>query len=475
MDRKVPLSRRRLLELSTVGLVTALAGCGSDDQPPPRTPAETPTETGSPQRTASDGRVLDVRDFGATPDGGRDDTDAIQQALDDASNGDTVYLPAGTYHVSAPDPTKESATAIEIDRNEHPDDLTIAGDGEQSQIVLRGGHTNDHVLFRVRVRDGWTGLRFRNLKIDGNKRNQPATSGGLGLWFGNANDGHENDIRIENCWIVDSNQNCLAVRGPNGVTVDHCTVTGAGSDHGLAYYVRSDVDPQGEVRNSYFADCAKYGIDAAGGKLLVQNCVLENNGWGSKTTFDTVDVSYRRVRFSNNRNFGYQRNPVGGGSKRATVTFAKCIADGNGLAGFRLGEDTDYRVSTMVAIGNNTSGESLGNIEVRDNATVGAGEIRSFGAANGVGLYVNGSARGDVSTYQHFANPAGAFGGSIRNFAIETEILAVPSTATGTPDARTPTDTADIPGAELIRNELVNLAVPDASEVGAVSTVEDGS
>ena len=48
-----------------------------------------------------DGGVVDVRNFGAFPDDGVDDTEAIQSALDAHPNGNRIiYLPSGDYQVS---------------------------------------------------------------------------------------------------------------------------------------------------------------------------------------------------------------------------------------------------------------------------------------------------------------------------------------------------------------------------------------
>ena len=48
-----------------------------------------------------DAGILNVKDFGAKGDGLKDDTAAIQKALDkDTGGGRIVYLPAGTYRVS---------------------------------------------------------------------------------------------------------------------------------------------------------------------------------------------------------------------------------------------------------------------------------------------------------------------------------------------------------------------------------------
>ena len=44
--------------------------------------------------------TIDVRNFGAKPDDGQDDTSAIQAALDSLQPGQWLVFPAGTYQHS---------------------------------------------------------------------------------------------------------------------------------------------------------------------------------------------------------------------------------------------------------------------------------------------------------------------------------------------------------------------------------------
>jgi hypothetical protein len=373
--------------------------------------------------------TLNIRDFGATPDDGTNDTDAIQSAFDAATAGDTVYVPAGTYHVRAPDPTTSGATALRLDRDVHPDNLTITGDGEASRLKLLGDHTDNHVLWRVTVEDGWSSLTISDLTIDGNKDAQSAVGGGIGLLVGYPNSGASNDVRIEHCWFRDANQNNLSVRYASNVKVYNVTSTGAGSDHGIAIAGGANH----EVKRCYCAGNGKYGVDVGMGSALVEDCVLENNGWGSKTTAYDETVTYRRVRFSNNEHFGYLRNPVDGGP--TDVTFEDCIAENNGLAGFNFGQDTNYTVGTIVARGNDGD-----NININDNSTLTAEHIYSCDAVGGAGVDSNTSGSASVGTYTHSGNDAGAYG--------STSSLSVGTSTAGTADGvLTNVPTADEVGA----------------------------
>jgi hypothetical protein len=381
--------------------------------------------------------TLNIREFGATPDDGTDDTAAIQHALDAATEGDTVYVPVGTYHVRGADPSAPGATALELDRNRHPDNLTIEGDGYDSHIKLLGTHSEDHFLFRVYVRDGFTGLQIRQLRLDGNRSEQTAVDGGHTLHFGGQNAGHWNDIRVEHCWLLNGNQSNL-VTWTNGLTAVNVTANDAGSDHGISYHGNEDADNRGVFKNCYASGNNIYGIDCSEGHVLVEDCVFENNGWGSKSTSDHREAVYRRVRFKNNEYFGYQRIPIEG-SFRSDVTFEDCIAEGNGWAGFKFSTDADFNVGTIVATGNNSTGKSGGNINIDHDANVSATDVYSCDAVQGAGIRSITSGSVSVGTYTHSGNAEGSFSGDSSSINISNDV------------------TDDAP----------NLDVPTASDVGA--------
>tara|TARA_R100000388_G_scaffold22352_1_gene17016 strand:- start:3634 stop:6621 length:2988 start_codon:yes stop_codon:yes gene_type:complete len=100
----------------------------------------TQTGTGATARTVDNKfkDIVSVKDFGATGDGSTDDTTAIQAALTAASGNSKVFLPKGTYMVSA---------TINIPSNTH-----FVGEGKSSVIKMLSSVGRSTTLVRTGVR-----------------------------------------------------------------------------------------------------------------------------------------------------------------------------------------------------------------------------------------------------------------------------------------------------------------------------------
>jgi hypothetical protein len=417
------VSRRRALALLSLSAV-ALAGCNArDDESPPGVDPD-----------ATDGAIADIREFGAAVDGTTDDTQAVRDAIDAVGTDGSVYFPAGTTLVSADDKTEEGAKAIKVRGDDLPDGVTFRGDGEESVVRLDGGHEDNHGLFAWKPEGGISGHVVRDLTVDGNRDEQPADpendDNGLNLVVSEAaSDDATVDITFRNVWSVDANTECFTFL-QGGCVADRCTARGAGK-HGFGIDTYGNVGPvlpPVVVRNSHAFDCDLYGIDCSGGTSLVEDCVLEDNGLGTKTTGQVYEATYRRVRIANNDSIGYQRNdtPTETG-ENAKVELDHVVAQSNGGRGFRFGRDTEYTVGTVTALGNNSDGEGTGNIAIMDNAAVVADEVRSFNAASGAGIHYWSSASSTISLYVNFGNRNGPFDGKLENLIVRAIDVDVPS------------------------------------------------
>lgn len=128
--------------------------------------------TGAATRTAQD-KMRDrvsVKDFGATGDGGTDDTAAIQSAVTSiASDGGSVFFPAGVYVISS---------AIDLGTKSR---ITLFGEASKSIIYLATNSNSD--MFTSGDNNTYIDdVVFDGLWLDGNRANQ---SGGTGscLYF----------------------------------------------------------------------------------------------------------------------------------------------------------------------------------------------------------------------------------------------------------------------------------------------------
>lgn len=375
--------------------------------------------------------TLNVRDYGAVGDGRSDDTQAIRDAIAELNEGDTLYFPESddAYLVSGDDKSREGTTAITIFGDNLPDDVTFTGDGRGSVVRMDGGHEGNHAVFRWRPQGGIVGHEIRNLKVDGNRHQQPADptdhDNGLNLAVTDADSEDVTvDITFENVWSVDANTECFTLL-QGGCVANRCTAIGAGK-HGFG------VDSQGKtgpitppirVTGSYATDCDLYGVDCSGGNIVIENSVFEGNTLGTKVTPQGFDITYRRVRFADNDSAGYQRipTPTETGS-RQQVTFEDVISEGNGEFSFRFGRDTDHTVvGTVIATGNARNAQI--DCLITDNATLDASEGAvhvNRSAADYAALQSDTSRAGSViGSYYHFGNSANDVG-KTRNLTIHS-------------------------------------------------------
>jgi len=127
----------------------------------------TVTATGSTSARTLASRFADtvnVKDWGATGDGTTDDTVAIQAALD---KGGKVYIPEGTYRISAI-LTMGSGTSL-------------SGEGDNS--ILKPLDSSGDAVSPVLLIKNKTNVRVSSLKIDGNATNLTQAAGHSAIYI----------------------------------------------------------------------------------------------------------------------------------------------------------------------------------------------------------------------------------------------------------------------------------------------------
>lgn len=174
---------------------------------------ETPTSETAIALSATYGRGVSVKAFGATGDGTTDDTAAIQSAMNGYSlTGGTVYLPEGTYRITAPIDLAKwvrvtgagiEATTIESDHAGHA--LRYAGTFtasnprriEVANLRITGGTTGTGIsivaaalvdIHRVHVAGFEHGIVFQGVTHGDIDKSTLENFQETGVWIANASD-----------------------------------------------------------------------------------------------------------------------------------------------------------------------------------------------------------------------------------------------------------------------------------------------
>jgi hypothetical protein len=199
------------------GAGALLSGCRNSDGAPPAEQARA-AATAAPAAPAGTG--LDIRDFGATPDG--DARGPIQAATDAAARGDgngVVRIPAGTWTFRSKDARHRLITP--------PSDapVTYRGDAGGSVLTVSDG-MDEWDGFRT---DGGGVLVFEDLVFDGNGAHnlQPRGAVRLQSWI-YLEPGRRLEVRRVH-FRNHAGARCISVNGADDVVLDQVSARNVGS------------------------------------------------------------------------------------------------------------------------------------------------------------------------------------------------------------------------------------------------------
>ena len=309
-DREI--SRREALAAIVAAVVGAIALAISllappDRKPPgPQTPTETPAapETGQPTATEVPPGE-DIRDYGATVDGTTDDTAAILRAVDAASPGGTVYLPAGDILVSG---FESDGKAIQLDASNA--DLTItgagAGDGGTT-LNFAGGHEGVHGAIDIRTDRGESigTVRLEKFAVVGNKSEQ-GQNPGIGIHT-EAN----GEFVMRDCRVSSWRNAGLKLSGAMKADVQYCSF----DNNGLRSNGGHDISPNQAweptetlVKHVLCTNSGGVSIDVGQDNdaqlqtVLIDRCVLKDSRGSLKLSTENKSTTVRNTQMLGNEN-----------------------------------------------------------------------------------------------------------------------------------------------------------------------------
>jgi len=215
--------------------------------------------------------------------------DTIQEAIDDASDGDVIELPQRTYTENIDFLGK----AITL-QSRDPYNLQVA-----AETIIEGTGTGDTVKFAV---ESGAGATLLGITI--------TCSGGNGIYCSSA------APTISNCIIRNCSNDGVYCDGA-GPVIRNCIINGC--DNGIRSQTSSPV-----IRNCKIYDNLNRGIWCISSATTIKNNCIYSNASGIKLAFDdTSEIENNTI--VNNTGYGIEKSA---GVPSATIT--NCILWGNG-------------------------------------------------------------------------------------------------------------------------------------------------
>jgi len=293
--------------------------------------------------------TFNVVDYGATANDGSDDTAGIQAALDAAealAGVDTVYLPAGDYHV---------ATMLRIGG-----DTLLCGDGSDggtvSQLLMSDGFQEGTDLLRNRN----TGAGDQNITIEKIRFNGRGDSQS-GTFIHLVDMINVVGLRVDDCEFHDAQAIGMVVQGnlsvESNTEVVNCYATG----NEVGFYAQAQYDTVDGLHDVCFSNCLSVGNDWGFDVYMIQHatyfdCVTSNNlsGVGRGFTTDSCnDLYYTNCLSQNNGEHGFAVYiNLNNKHHPNDVVFEDCDSLDNTKCGFQIGNARDITLRNVRALGN---------------------------------------------------------------------------------------------------------------------------
>jgi parallel beta-helix repeat protein len=227
----------------------------------------------------------------------------IQDAIDNASHGDTIYVYSGTYYEN-----------LRINMS----GITLIGEAENS-TVIDGARKDIVVMTRVdsttiqgfTIQNSSTGMFNDVAIVASNKTNQLRQihvsecilqKNGRGIYFYNVSDSSITDCRIQDLTAQSIELYCTT----NNITIDHCVIHHCGSDMGGSAY-SGGISHYGlynftgtniRIINNNITRIGATGIqlDSTINVAILNNTILDCTWWGITVALSTnVSVQYNMI------------------------------------------------------------------------------------------------------------------------------------------------------------------------------------
>lgn len=271
--------------------------------------------------------ILNVRDFGAVGDGSTDDTQAIQDAIDQAADGDTVLIPETTDHYLMSENSRGNAFYMD----DTVSNITITGEGPGSYLKLDDVSDDSYVnMFRFDCRGDPFALEIRNLKIstslDVNTRIGREGHAGIYLVAEGQYDAVSGfDFRFEDILLEDMAGVGFGFwGGVDTVKANRITVDTTDDQHGFQLGSATTSHSESDVVNEFTSLKA---LDIGAGDATIGNGISVNRSILIEDFY--VDTAYAGNKFSGGAGgYAYVRNGTFTGDSNTNSLFRDSVNRG---------------------------------------------------------------------------------------------------------------------------------------------------
>jgi hypothetical protein len=245
---------------------------------------------------------VDVRSFGAIPNDGKDDSAAIQRAIDAAGNGATIVFPAGRFNIARTLDPRGMRTFAGTTKLAWRGDEVVP----ESQTILSAD--DDHFLFYF---SSGRDLTFRNLTFNGRAIVADRPNNGLvqGLvidycWFYLDVTGDRTDAIQFTTGLADSRiTNCVfkPIKGDNAIYGYNWSNLTIANNHfldgneGIHLIAHDDASKNLLIEQNYFAGLHRMGVEIQGGGI---NTVVQDNFYEKPVMTSKLDDNNDTFAFS---------------------------------------------------------------------------------------------------------------------------------------------------------------------------------
>ena len=221
--------------------------------------------------------IYNVKNYGVAGDGVTDDTDAINDLIDDIPDGSTLYFPEGTYMIR--EVKDNSISGNNMDTNQlyeaslgvhlqNRNDITIMGSGRST--ILKGIDPVGCLYGNIINIENCTGIIIKDLTVYGNLQNHVNV----------CNTGNLKDEWLYGINFWKDSKNCLV----DNVRCEQCHADGINLHDDFQRY-----NINIHIRDCTFYYCGRNGIQCGKSKItFIDNCTFDHMT-GAQTTGCAVD------------------------------------------------------------------------------------------------------------------------------------------------------------------------------------------